>query len=183
MTQDRQIVLMALALLLCGCASPPPRNPTDNADVLRRLQRIPLQEFRHSQSSGLVALRELVALAKHADRPVIININDVEGVVALSTERWIAERKRVLPPEVLTMGYTGWAPPTPRFGEWTVTVILKDTNVREAFAILCEVSGLEWSVDKWMGIRVRFANEEANKLLQATPEPAPNGAASRAPEE
>ncbi len=160
--------MVAVVSLLCGCATPHPSNPTDDADVLRRLQRIPLQEFRHSQSSGLVALRELVAVAKHADRPVMININDVEGVVALSTQQWIAERKHVPPPEVLTMGYTGWAPSSPRFGEWTVTVILKETNVSEAFTILCEVSGLEWSVDEWMGIHVRFANEEANKLLQAT---------------
>ncbi len=166
MMKSHMMIVAVACLLLCGCSTPHEHNPTSKGEVEKRLKAIRLREFDHSQSSGLHALRELVALAKYADRPVHINIEDVEGVVAISTQRWLLERKPVRRPEVLTMLYTGWEPSEPRYGEWTTTIRLRNTNLCEAFDILCSTSGLEWSVDQWMGIRVRFADREANQLLQ-----------------
>ena len=162
-------ILGAVTVLLCGCAAiPDAGRPKTEADILARLRAIPLTTIDHRCSSGLAALRELAALARYAERPVHINLNAVEGVVAVSTEQWISERKRAPKPEIMTKRYTGWTPRAPRFGEWVVTLSMRDTNVHEAFTILCEVSGLEWSVDQWMGIQVKFENEEANQLLNRT---------------
>ena len=163
------VILGTVTALLCGCATTPDvGRPQSEAEVVTRLRAIPLATFDHRCSSGLVALRELAALARYAEHPVHINLSAVEGVVALSTEQWISERERAPKTEVLTKGYTGWVPPSPKFGEWLVTLSMRDTNVHQAFTILCELSGLDWSIDQRLGIQVRFANEEANQLLHRT---------------
>jgi len=121
-----------------------------------------------SQDDVVEHLRDFQALAKYAKAPVHISLNPLRDEMSESRKEWLAVRKPVPRPHPTPAMWSGWSPSRPARCHPTVTLDAKDLNLREALSILCGMAGLEWKIDKWMGVRITFVKEKANKTLDAT---------------
>ena len=143
--------------------------PETKEEVIRRMGLVKLAEVDIPQEEVMPTLRDFEALAKYAPHPFRLSVRGAEEQIAEAHRQWLAERKPLPQPRRFGRAFAEWDPPEPAIVPPVATVKLRNTTLLNALNIICNVCGLEWSVDRWNGVAILFKQTEGQQSAAPLP--------------
>ena len=151
--------------LLSGCASPSRDMPTTRKETIRRMKQVRVPELNLRQSEIMTTLRDFEALARYAKRPFRLSAHPVREQIARSHAEWLANRQPLPKPKPYGKGgTTEWEPAGPAYTAPITTCTARDLSLRDALTVICQVSALQWSIDRWNNVVVSFKTKAGQQL-------------------
>jgi hypothetical protein len=156
-------LMLLCCVLLSGCISPQRNQPSSPEETIRRMKQVRIAEVRIPQEEVMTTLRDFEALGKYAELPFRLSARPVIERADESKKEWLTLRQQLQKPVRHGRGITQWNPAGPEYTIPVVTFSARDTTLHEALTLICQISGLRWSVNRGNGVVVSFETREGQQ--------------------